>query len=162
MPYNPAPVDLAALSKTVLEQLAVKASDYGVRLDAAGVPSVARVYADEQALRRVLVNLVSNSLKFTPKGGTVGLDFARTPEGFDRVGVRDTGIGIPSERIASLFTKFTQVPETANVVRDVRGTGLGLAICKEIVEAHGGRIWVESVYKKGSAFFFTLPPAPRR
>ncbi|TBR25921.1 HAMP domain-containing histidine kinase [bacterium] len=161
MPYNPVPADLSALAKTVVEQLAVKAAEYQVRLEAAGVPPGTKVYADEQALRRVLVNLLSNSLKFTPSGGSVRLEWARTPEGFDRVGVRDTGIGVPAERVATLFTKFTQVPETANVVRPVRGTGLGLAICKEIVEAHGGRIWAESEYKKGSVFFFTLPPPPR-
>lgn len=161
MPFSPVPADLAGLAKTVVEQLAVKAAEYGVRLDASGIPAGARVYADEQALRRVLVNLVSNSLKFTPTGGAVRLEWSRTAEGFDRVGVRDSGIGIPPERIASLFNKFTQVPETANVVRPVRGTGLGLAICKEIVEAHGGRIWVESVYQKGSVFHFTLPPVPR-
>lgn len=161
MPYAPVPTDLGALSRAVVEQSAVKAAEYGVRLDASLVPPGTLVYADEQALKRVLINLLSNSLKFTPKGGTVSLEWARTPEGFDKVGVRDTGIGIPPERVESLFTKFTQIPETLGVVRPVRGTGLGLAICKEIVEAHGGRIWVESVYKKGSVFVFTLPPAPR-
>lgn len=159
MSYEPVPVDLAAAAAAVAEQLGVKAAEYGVRLDASAVPPKTTVVADEQALRRLLVNLVSNSLKFTPSGGTVSIEWSRTPEGADRVGVRDTGIGIPADRMGALFTKFTQVAETANKVRPARGTGLGLAICKEIVEAHGGRIWAESEYEKGSVFYFTLPPA---
>ncbi|MBI5595632.1 MAG: HAMP domain-containing histidine kinase [Elusimicrobia bacterium] len=159
MTYEPVPVDLAASAAAVAEQLGVKAAEYGVRLDVSGVPRRTTVVADEQALRRVLVNLLSNSLKFTPSGGVVAVEWSRTPEGADRVGVRDTGIGIPADKTGMLFTKFTQVAETANKVRPARGTGLGLAICKEIVEAHGGRIWAESEYGKGSVFFFTLPPA---
>lgn len=158
MSYEPRPVALRPAAATVAEQLAVKAAEYGVRLDVSCVPEGRQVRADEQSLRRVLVNLISNSLKFTPSGGVVSVEWARTPEGMDRVGIRDTGIGIPAGRIGSLFTKFTQVPETANKVRPARGTGLGLAICKEIVEAHGGRIWVESEFEKGSVFYFTLPP----
>ncbi len=160
MSYEPGEVALRAAADTVAEQLAVKAREFGVRLDVSGLPAGASVHCDEQALRRVLVNLFSNALKFTPEGGTVSAEWSRTAEGFDRVGVRDTGIGIPAERLGSLFTKFTQVPETANKVRSARGTGLGLVICKEIVEAHGGRVWAESEYRKGSVFFFTLPPAP--
>lgn len=69
----------------------------------------------------------------------------------------DSGIGIPGHRLADLFSKFSQVPETRGKVREVRGTGLGLAICKQLVASHGGTISAESEYERGSAFLVCLP-----
>ena len=135
----------------------VKGDEFGVALDAQGIPPGTSIMCDEEGLRRVLLNLVSNALKFTPAKGSVFLEYARLPTGEDRLTVRDTGIGIPKDKIETLFQKFSMVLETRNKVRDSKGTGLGLVICKQIVEAQGGRIWVESVYNEGTSFHFTFP-----
>ena len=157
MAVKPAELDLAASVGSVLELLRPKAAEFGVALKAAVAPGV-MVRADEALLRRLLVNLVSNALHFTPQGGTVSVAHAATGNG-DKISVSDTGIGIPADKLGALFKKFSQVAETKNKVRHVPGTGLGLVICKQIVEAHGGAITVESVYGKGSTFAFTLPRA---
>ena len=154
-------VALRALAEEVVEGARAMAAEFNVRLPDPEIPAEARVWADEQAVRRVLTNLVFNALKFTPEGGSVSVLHSKTPEGYDRLAVRDTGIGIPADKIQTLFQKFSQVKETKDKVRKTKGTGLGLVICKEIVEAHGGRIWAESEYQKGTTFFFTLPPRPR-
>lgn len=158
--FSPSPVPLRPAVQAVLDLLAPKAEEYGVTLDGSGVPEGTEVWADEPALKRLLTNLVSNSLKFTPKSGRVSVEWRTDGPAGDRVVVRDTGIGIPPDKVAGLFTKFVQVEETLHKVRFARGTGLGLVICKEIVEGHGGRIWVESEYERGSAFSFTLAPPP--
>ena len=155
MAFKPEELDLAALTGSVIELLRPKAAAFGVALDAAVAPG-ARVRADEAALRRVLVNLVSNALHFTPQGGRVSVAHA-SDGAFDKVSVSDTGIGIPADKLGTLFQKFSQVAETKNKVRYVPGSGLGLVICKQIVEAHGGVITAGSVYGKGSTFSFTLP-----
>jgi signal transduction histidine kinase len=156
MSLEPRDLDLRAEAGAAADILAPKAAEYGVRLDVSGVPEGARVLADAQGLRRVLVNLISNGLKFTPQGGTVSVRWTGG-DAEDRVAVADTGIGIPAERIPGLFKKFAQVPENKDKVRAAPGTGLGLVICKELVQAHGGRIWVESPGRDGSVFTFTLP-----
>jgi signal transduction histidine kinase len=153
-------VPLRALADDVTELARGMAREYGVELVEPNIPPTARLRGDAQALKRVLLNLVFNALKFTPKGGHVGIEWARTPDGRDRVSVFDTGIGIPADKLKTLFQKFSQVAEAQNKVREARGTGLGLAICKDIVEAHGGRIGVESAPGEGSSFFFILPPVP--
>ena len=158
MDFTKAEVGLKALAEDVMELAKPTASEVKVELGSPDVAAEARVWGDEQALRRVLTNLVFNSLKFTPEGGSVRILHSKTAEGHDRVGVQDTGIGIPEDKIKTLFQKFSQIEETKDKVRKSKGTGLGLVICKEIVEAHGGRIWAESVYRKGTTFFFTLPP----
>ncbi len=147
----------------VLELMQARADEYQVRLETHVLPELERVPADPQAFRRILVNLVSNALKFTPGGGTVAVLVHRGKPNEVVVTVADTGVGIPKERLGALFTKFSQVPETRDKVRPSGGTGLGLAICKELVELHGGRVWAESEMFKGTAFHFTLaenPPAP--
>ncbi|MBI4346585.1 MAG: HAMP domain-containing histidine kinase [Elusimicrobia bacterium] len=151
-------VDFAALAGAVVDVMTAKANEYGVRLETRlyGGPAV---WADEQALRRVITNLVSNALKFTPKGGQVTVMLSEA-EGSDLVEVADTGVGIPPDKIGALFTKFFQVAETKNQVREARGTGLGLVICKQLVEAHGGAIGVRSDFGRGSTFHFTLPKCP--
>ncbi|MBI4425584.1 MAG: HAMP domain-containing histidine kinase [Elusimicrobia bacterium] len=142
---------------SVIELMQVKADEFKVSLGREGIAEGLSVWSDEQALRRVLVNLVSNALKFTPSGGSVRIEWARAPDGADRLAVRDTGIGIPKDKLHRLFQKFSQIEETRNKVREAKGTGLGLVICKEIVEQHGGVIWVESEYQRGTSFLFTLP-----
>jgi signal transduction histidine kinase len=104
---------------------------------------------DENKLSRTLVNLIANAIKFTP-AGTVTIT-ACQDAGQVRFAIRDTGEGIPAEAFARIFEKFGQLD-----ARKV-GTGLGLAFCKLAVEAHGGRIQVESTLGEGSTFSFTIP-----
>ncbi|MDO8806145.1 MAG: HAMP domain-containing sensor histidine kinase [Elusimicrobiota bacterium] len=110
---------------------------------------------DAERVSQVLVNLVSNALKFTPKGGKVTIKAERLGP-VVRVSVEDTGIGIPQADLGKLFEKFYQVPGGRNNVIGPKGTGLGLYIVKSIVEAHGGRTYAEST-GKGSRFNFELP-----
>jgi len=111
---------------------------------------------DARRLNQVLGNLLSNALKFTAEGGQVEVGACKANESDDVVvWVRDTGIGIPEEEIGDVFEAYRQLSGGKNSHH--AGTGLGLAICKKIVEAHGGRIWVNSEENKGTVFSFSLP-----
>jgi signal transduction histidine kinase len=118
--------------------------------------------ADAAKVCRILVNLLGNAVKFTPVGGQITLTVQPEPDGGSlRFSVQDTGEGIPEAAFEKIFEKFGQV-ESRKAGRKL-STGLGLAFCKMAVEAHGGRIWVESRLGHGSTFSFTLPrAAPRR
>ena len=109
---------------------------------------------DPDKTKQILINLISNSLKFTPQGGWVKVTCAEQ-DGEVLVSVQDCGVGIAKQDIPKLFDKFTQFGRKAGPGE--KGTGLGLAICKGIVEQHKGRIWAESDPGKGSKFTFTLP-----
>lgn len=118
-----------------------------------GLPTV---YADETRLLQVLTNLVGNSIKFTDTGGKIIVKVSRvknTP--MVEFAVEDTGKGIPQEAVNRIFEKFEQVDR--EVKPGVKGTGLGLPICRQIVEAHGGKVTVSSVLNQGSIFAFTIP-----
>jgi signal transduction histidine kinase len=115
-----------------------------------------RVLADADRLHQVLVNLLTNAVKFTAEGGHIHL-VARPVDGEVEVKVQDDGAGIPTDVLPRVFEKFYRV-ERPGVPRRV-GTGLGLALVKENIEAQGGRVWVESEVDKGSTFYFTLPIA---
>jgi signal transduction histidine kinase len=104
----------------------------------------------------VLANLLGNAVKFTPAGGTVTVE-ALADDAEVRVAVRDTGPGIPEDEQPRLFQRHWQSRATA-----ARGSGLGLYIAKGLVEAHGGRLWVDSTLGAGSTFTFTLPLPPER
>jgi two-component system phosphate regulon sensor histidine kinase PhoR len=110
------------------------------------------VNIDLQRLEQVLVNLIHNAVKFTRAGGEIVL-LAEKGIGEVRFAVRDTGIGIPEEDVSRIFERFYRVDKS----RAGSGTGLGLSIAKHIVEAHGGKIWAESVERQGSTFYFTIP-----
>ncbi len=116
-----------------------------------------KVVVDWDRMIQVMVNLISNAVKFTDKGGIKLLAERRNSEVL--VSVRDTGCGIPREEHKRIFERFKQVGDT--LTDKPKGTGLGLPICKHIVEMHGGSIWVESMPGKGSSFFFSLPLRPR-
>jgi PAS domain S-box-containing protein len=110
--------------------------------------------ADDARLRQVFFNLLSNASKFTPDRGKIRIE-ALKKDNFCQVTVSDNGIGIKKEDLKQIFEPFYQVDNP--ITRERRGTGLGLTLVKEIVEMHGGQIWVESEYGKGSSFIFTLP-----
>lgn len=126
------------------------------RLEAPGDLPV--VPADEEKIKQVITNLVSNAYKFTPEGGTITLRAKDAPDAVI-IAVEDTGIGIPKEHVGQLFERFKQVPGTRERFGGPKGTGLGLAISKGIVLGHGGKIWVESEPGRGSVFSFSLPKA---
>ncbi len=111
------------------------------------------IYSDETKLHQVLSNLINNSMKFT-KNGKINFGYSITGERIIFF-VKDTGIGISKEHQAKIFDRFTQVD--LSITRGNEGAGLGLAICKGIIEALGGRIWVESEYSKGTTFYFEIP-----
>jgi len=118
------------------------------------------VLADEDRLKQVITNLLSNALKFTPDGGNVRIDIEQTGPAhnpFARISVADSGIGIAPENLEKIFSKFEQVREARQQIKGPKGTGLGLTIAKAIVELHNGKIWVESTPGKGTTFFFTIP-----
>jgi two-component system sensor histidine kinase BarA len=116
------------------------------------------VYADKQKIEQVIVNLVGNAIKFTPAGGKVTIT-ARQKEKEILVWVADTGIGIKEEDQEYIFEAFRQVDGSST--RSHQGTGLGLALAKNLVEMHGGTIWVESRPGLGSTFYFTIPLAQK-
>jgi len=114
--------------------------------------------ADRRWLEHVMTNLVGNAVKFTPQEGEIGVRIERAASEIV-VQVADSGIGIPKEAHKDLFSKFYQVD--SSTTRRAGGTGLGLYIARQIVEAHGGRIWVDSEEGKGSTFSFSLPMPER-
>ncbi|MEO1131465.1 MAG: PAS domain S-box protein, partial [Cyanobacteria bacterium J06639_1] len=118
----------------------------------------ARMYADSDRILQTLMNLMDNAIKFSPLGGTVWVD-VRERQDDVLFRVRDRGRGIPADKRESIFGRFQQVD--ASDSRAKGGTGLGLAICRQIIERHGGCIWVESELGRGSTFSFTIPKAPQ-
>ena len=125
-----------------------------VRLELVSLPAV-EVNIDRDRLQQVLTNLVSNAVKFSPKGGAVRVTLSRAKTGEIVVSVSDTGPGIKAEDREMIFEKFRQGTTAANPL--VKGTGLGLAIAKALVAEHGGSIGVESTLGVGSTFWFSLP-----
>jgi signal transduction histidine kinase len=144
------PVVVAPLIREAHEMLAPIAEEKGVSLETVVADGLQPIVADEGRVLQVLSNLVGNAVKFTPAGGRITIRADDAPGGV-RFSVSDTGVGMTPEQLSQLFGRFWQ----ANPA-DRRGIGLGLSIAKGIVEAHGGRIWVESQPGAGTTFHFTL------
>jgi two-component system phosphate regulon sensor histidine kinase PhoR len=130
----------------------LQAERAGIRLHVECADDLPKVKIDSQRLEQVLVNLIHNAVKFTRSGGEVVLEAEAVP-GEIRFAVRDSGIGIPADDVTRIFERFYRVDRS----RTGSGTGLGLSIAKHIVEAHGGKIWAESVEGRGSTFYFSIP-----
>jgi len=148
------PVALADLAHTILADFHVAAEQHELTLTVEVVSDPPLVFGDTVHLRRVLDNLMSNALKFTPAGGRVTVRLGQ--EGKNAMlEVADTGVGIPSYQLERIFERFYQVD--GSTTRRYGGTGLGLALVKEIVEAHGGTVSVQSMVDEGSTFRIYLP-----
>jgi signal transduction histidine kinase len=145
--------DLPNALDNALTLVRERASRRGIRLGSAVDPRLGIIGGDERKVKQVLLNLLSNALKFTPEGGRIDVGARRDGE-VAEVSVADTGIGIAPEDQAAVFEEFRQVG-TAD--KKAEGTGLGLALSRKFIELHGGRIWVKSELGAGSTFFFTLP-----
>ena len=160
---SPRRCDIGAVVAEVISMMRGSAQQKGLSLSVryAG-PLPETIHADEARLRQVLLNLVSNAVKFTESGGVV-VTATFLPEGLEgkpaiRVEVRDTGIGIPPEKLDRLCDPFYQVDGSAS--RGQGGTGLGLAITRRLVEMMGGKLSIQSTPGKGSVFAFTVPTGP--
>ena len=151
------PMAVDELVARVVELFRFTAQFKGLQLDAT-VPAGLKARADAQAIERVVANLVSNALKFT-KRGAVRVE-AQADGGSIVVRVRDTGGGMTPAQAQRLFQRFERIEPEKQRESGISGTGLGLAISKKLVEAHGGRIWVDSEPGRGSVFSFTLPAEP--
>jgi signal transduction histidine kinase len=148
---EPVETRLLPLLRDALEVMLPLAGERGVELKAdLQLSAEDVVIVDPGRVHQVVSNLVGNAIKFTPRGGTIVLR-ASIDDGVVRASVQDTGIGIPAESLPHLFDRFWRGRE------DRRGSGLGLTISKGIVEAHGGRIWVESQVGQGTTVTFELP-----
>ncbi len=154
VPLDLSPLTAAALIERAFTQVRGLAQAGTLSLVAEARLDLVPFQGDEDKLRRTLVNLLGNAIKFTPVGGTVTAAAAHDADCL-RFSVRDTGEGIPPEAHERIFEKFEQV-ENRKAGRKM-STGLGLTFCKLAVEAHGGKIWVQSEPGRGSAFHFTIP-----
>jgi signal transduction histidine kinase len=148
------PNSISDLISDTLESFSALATQQDVTLEGSVEPGIDPVYMDTGKIGRVLANLVSNALQHTPAGGTVQILALGVAEGV-QVEVRDTGEGINPRDLPHIFDQFYRGEKSRS--RDTGGSGLGLAIAKGIVEAHGGRVGVESSPSEGTRFFFTLP-----
>jgi PAS domain S-box-containing protein len=146
-----APTDVESILSTTLEEFRLQAVERGIELASDIAEDLPRAPADASRVAQVLSNLLANALKFTPKGGVVRLSAAQLGSEIV-VSVADTGVGIAPEDVAHVFDRFWQAKRASRA-----GAGLGLSIAKSIVEAHGGRIWVDSTEGSGTTFQFTLP-----
>jgi signal transduction histidine kinase len=145
-------VSLDSVIADSIESVKHAASEKGIKLNVKLPEGLSLVKGDREKLTQVVINLLNNAIKFTPRSGEITIE-AIELNGQVEVKVRDTGIGIPPEDLEKVFDKFYQVDST--LTREAGGTGLGLAICKGIIEAHRERIWAESELGKGSTFVFT-------
>lgn len=156
VPLQLRPVPPGVLINSSSQRMMAQAERAELELTVDYPPGLPDVKADPVRMEQVLVNLLHNAIKFTPPGGKVVISAQRQAEEVV-ISVQDTGVGIPSEDLPRIFERFYKTDKA----RSKDGTGLGLAIAKHLVEAHGGRIWVESVEGQGSSFCISLHAAEK-
>ena len=155
---TPEPLTLFDLAHEMDVLFKPQAEDKRIKIVNAVPKNSPQGFVDKDKLAEVLINLTSNAIKFTPEGGEVKIGLKEYPSYLEMF-VQDSGVGIPKDMIGKLFNKFEQVKTTKGLARQQKGTGLGLTIAKGIIEAHGGKIWIESPSPsgQGTVFYFTIP-----
>lgn len=150
------PVDVSALVQTVAKRLSLQFESKRISLDLELAPDLPRLQADEDRAVQVLTNLVGNAIQYTPENGKIIIS-AKNINNEIQIAVKDSGIGIPPEHLTHIFARFYRVDKSRSR-RAGGGSGIGLTIARALVEAQGGRIWVESEGEgRGSILTFTLP-----
>jgi len=158
MEISPHPIDAHRTFDIALKLIGVKAREKGQTLSISIAPDAPPLYADERALKQILINLVSNAVKFTPEGGAISVSAGPAPGGDFQICCEDNGPGIAREKIDKIFTPFSQVDNRYD--RQAGGTGLGLALVRGLAELHSGRAWLESEFGKGCRAYVVLPAQP--
>lgn len=153
------PVRLHDLTERVIDDLSSKANERKARIEN-HLAKELLVAGDAERLQQVLFNLLENAIKYGRDGGSIHIQSESTGRAEMRIAVIDDGPGIPPEAQARVFERFFRVDRARS--REAGGTGLGLSIVKHIIQAHGGKVWLESELGKGSTFFFTLRPTTRQ
>ena len=151
------PVSVAALVDACVDTARMKAARKQLSLAIDIAPDLPQIRGDANRLQEVLQNLLDNAVQYTPPGGSV-LVSAFPSNGQVTISVTDTGIGIPQAEQSRIFERFYRVDAARS--REAGGTGLGLSIARHIVDAHGGRLWLESAVGEGSHFHFSIPLFP--
>ncbi len=146
-------VDVNEIMESVKSEMDVPVGEHGLKSEYHVEKNLPKIFTDRERLTQVLINLINNSVKYTPKG-KITVTVKKTGR-YIQFSVSDTGIGIAKENMEKVFERFYQVD--SSYTRKAGGTGLGLSLCKEFIEMLGGRIWVESVLGRGSTFNFALP-----
>ncbi len=155
---NPAPADLGALAASLVKAAEPDALLKHITLQAQSAPGLPQARIDRDRISQVLTNLLSNALRYTSEGESITLSVSHAAEGqFLQVTVADTGQGISAEDLPHVFERYYRGAQARE--RRVAGSGIGLTVVKELVEAHKGKVWVESAPGKGSTFYFTVPVA---
>jgi len=152
---NPVPVNIPDVVDKVVAAQKSYTSKHEFKIDLEG--EIPIIVADNDKVDQILTNLTNNAVKYSPNGGTITVS-GKTVDGVVRMCVSDQGMGIPKEHLAKVFDRFHRIDNRDT--RKVGGTGIGLYLVKHLVEAHGGKIWVESEVGKGSQFIFELPKCP--
>ena len=155
---KPKRVSLSNLVMNNIQLLSEIASSKSIKI-INQLPDNPRIWADNNQIDIVIRNLLSNAIKFTPENGLITID-AEEKSGMWQISIRDTGIGMTAEMQRTIFKDTSNV--TTYGTNNEKGTGLGLSLCKEMVHKNKGEIWVESVPRKGTTFFFTVPKALNR
>jgi len=150
------PVNMSAVINETLTILQPQAAERQISIALQVPETLPTLIGDPARLKQVMVNLVSNAVKYNHEGGRVDIE-VQVGEDELNVAIRDTGRGIAEEDLPHIFEKFYRVDDSEQQEPEAKGTGLGLSIAKHIVEVHGGTISVQSVQGQGSTFAFTLP-----
>lgn len=154
---EPEDIDLKSSVDECIAMLAPQADSGGVKIRRGDIPDALVLYADRRILKQILINLIGNSIKFTPAEGSIDIDVAVKPDRVIEISITDTGIGVPSELIAKAFEPFSQIRESAEVTHE--GTGLGLALARKMVELHDGTLELISSEGNGTKVILLFPPA---
>ena len=152
---NPAPVTISTIVEKVVaaQKSYTSRHEFSVDMD----PEIPTIVGDQDKIDQILTNLTNNAVKYSPNGGMITVS-GKKLDGVVRMTVADQGMGIPPDHLAKVFDRFHRIDNRDT--RKVGGTGIGLYLVKHLVEAHGGKIWVESEVGEGSKFIFELPKCP--
>jgi len=153
MEYNFNKVDIVPLIKKIMREMEPLAETKNINLETEIKGDLPLIKIDTERLLQVFRNLIGNSLKFTPPHGNVQISAQREAQGV-KVSVSDTGPGIVKAKVDTIFDKYHQA--TLASAGKIKGTGLGLSIVRQIIDAHGGKVWVERTSEQGSTFSFVL------
>lgn len=160
MSWRPSKFDLYVAADAMCSALGSEALVHGHTLTIEPTEKVSMpIYADKERIEQVITNIIGNAIKYTPDGGKINVKLSEKNASNYVISVKDTGVGIPEEDVEHIFERFYRVDKSRST--DAGGTGLGLSIAKDIVDAHGGDIAIESEYGKGTTIIITLPKDAR-